>query len=65
MGPDDPVQGDLCPICVLHFKGYECITFFRTTVSIPPLLGQPYQILPYGPPQADERLQMIAGNDQK
>ena len=38
---------------------YEWKTFSRTTVSIPPLLGQPYQIQPYGPPQADENLQMV------
>ena len=32
---------------------YEWKAFFRTTVSTPPLLGQPYQIKPYGPPRAD------------
>ena len=39
------------------------MTFFQTTVSIPPLLGQPYQILPYGSPRADENLQMVTDND--
>ena len=43
---------------------YEWKTFFRTMVSIPPLLGQPYQIQPYGPPREDERLQMIAADDE-
>ena len=42
---------------------YGWKTFFRTTVSIPPLLGQPYQIQPYGFPWADENLQMITDND--
>ena len=42
---------------------YEWKTFFRTTVSSPPLLGQPYQIKPYGPSRADERLQMLTDND--
>ena len=37
--------------------------FFRTTVSIPPLLGQPYQIQPCGPPRANENLQMVTDND--
>ena len=32
-------------------------------MSIPPLLGQPYQIQPYGPPRADERLQMITDKE--
>ena len=43
--------------------GYEWKTFFPKTVSIPPLLGQPYQILSYGSPRADENLQMITDND--
>ena len=43
---------------------YEWKTFFRATVSIPLLLGQPYQIQPYGTPRADERLQIIIDNDE-
>ena len=42
---------------------YKWKTFFRTTVSIPPILGQSYQIQPYGPPRADENLQRITDND--
>ena len=42
---------------------YEWITFFRSTVSTPPLLGQPYQILLYGSPRVDENLQMVTEND--
>ena len=34
-------------------------------VSIPPRLGQSYQILPYAPPpQADEWPQMLEDNDE-
>ena len=47
------------------FGAYEWITFFWTTVYIPPLVGQPYQILSYGPPRADERLQMNLDNDYR
>ena len=50
---------------IMSPQGYEWKTFFRTTVSIPPLLGQPYQIQPYGPPRADERLQMLVDNDDQ
>ena len=38
--------------------------FFRTTVSIPPLLRQPYQIQQYGSPRADERLHVVTDNDK-
>ena len=35
-----------------YVSTYEWKTFFQTTVSIPPLLGQPHQIQPYGSPRA-------------
>ena len=43
---------------------YEWKTFIRTTVSIPSLLGQPYQIRLYGPPREDERLQIVTDIDK-
>ena len=54
---------DLLVFFYLLRTDYEWKTFFRTTVSIPPLLGQPYQIQPYGSPRANENLQMITDND--
>ena len=54
---------DLLVFFYLLRTDYEWKTFFRTTVSIPPLLGQPYQIQPYGSPRANENLQMITGSD--
>ena len=46
-------------------RGYERNTFLRTTVSLPPLLGPPYPIQPYGgPPRADKNLQRIANHDE-
>ena len=53
----------ITPKLVTKHNVYEWITFFRTTVSIPPLLGQPCQILMYGPPRADDRLQLVTDND--
>ena len=48
-----------------YVSTYEWKTFFQTTVSIPPLLGQPHQIQPYGSPRADENLQMNTDNDDE
>ena len=38
---------------------------YRTIAFIPPLLGQLYKILMYGPPRAAERLQMAIDNDDE
>ena len=46
-------------------KKYLRKTFFGTTVSIPALLGELYQIQPYGSPRANENPQMITGNDDE
>ena len=42
-----------------RYEWYEWKTFFRTTVSIPPLLGQPYKIQPCSPRANNENTQAM------